>query len=179
MIANFLLNRIGVTLDYSEIVENLLFDALKEDNAPRGAHITAENQLKLFELPNSRKLLKAYMDAFPDNFSQVFSRDVWKKLFELEDAEELWDLYIKKCSHTCCNEDLENLLLENIRLTPALKSYLKKERVLYFITSEDKFLSRPDAKEIVPYYISLVKEDGEPDEYLNNFIAAAQAKGVI
>ena len=152
--------------------------AIKESNQPRGCHLFHKNQLKLFELPNCKMLIKTYLETFPADFSSVFCQDAVKKLFELEDAEDLWNLYLTKTNSTCFNHELEKLLVENPRLTEALKTYIKKEAPAFFVDNEEYFFSRPDAKEIVPFYISVL-EERYGKKHISTIVDKAKEKGII
>lgn len=174
MIANFLLTNIGVTITYSKEVEKLLLKAFKEDYKNSGPRLSEANQLKLFELPKSKKLIKAYLKSCKPCFErnlEVFE----KKLFSLEDAEELWKLYIDKFG--VLSDDTEALLIENVKFTSILKYFLDAG-CLILDESEDKLLSRDDAKELVPNYISALK-CYEDENWYNEFVAKAKEKGII
>ena len=177
MIANFILNQIGVTCSYTKEVEALLVAAIKESNKPRGCHLFHENQLKLFELPNCEMLIKTYLETFPADFSSVFCPKAVKKLFELNDATELWNLFIIKSNSTCFNYELEKLLVDNPKLTEALKTYIKKECPPLFKDNEETLFSRPDANEIVPFYISVLKDKCN-EEAVNQIADRAKEHGV-
>ena len=123
-------------------------------------------------------LIKTYLETFPAEFSTVFYMGAVKKLFELEDAAELWNLYITKSNSTFLNHELEQILAENPRLTEALKTYIQKETTPFFDDNEELLFSRPDAKEIIPFYISVLK-DKHGEEAVNQIVVKAKEKGII
>lgn len=174
MIANFLLTNIGATITYSKEVEKLLLNAFKEDYNASGPRLSEANQLKLFELPKSKKLIKTYLKSCKPCFERNLE-EFEKKLFSLEDAADLWKLYIDKFG--LLNADIVDLFIENVKFTSILKYFLNAGCILSD-KDGDKLLSRDDAKELVPNYISALK-CYEDENWYNEFVAKAKEKGII